>query len=146
MSREPKGRVRPCADTAGGDRARDQSGPASVPVQECQRFLEMLVPGKFPFIPYRERILFNDPDDIDGFFRSFLAEELMGLFDRQRKVDLVRVFFSLLVFDIIPGNGSDRRAEIVFDEAGKQFVGDIYEAPAVEGFRPDDLFEVDLNP
>lgn len=60
----------------------------------------------------------------------------MGLFDRQRKVDLVRVFFPLLVFDIIPGNGSDRRAEIVFDEAGKQFVGDIYEAPAVEGFRP----------
>ena len=145
MSREPKGRVRPCADTAGGDRARDQSGPASVPVQECQRFLELLVPGKFPFIPYRERILFNDPDDIDGFFRSFLAEELMGLFDRQRKVDLVRVFFPLLVFDIIPGNGSDRRAEIVFDEAGKQFVGDIYEAPAVEGFRPDDLFEVEYG-
>ena len=69
----------------------------------------------------------------------------MGLFDRQRKVDLVRVFFPLLVFDIIPGNGSDRRAEIVFDEAGKQFVGDIYEAPAVEGFRPDDLFEVEYG-
>ena len=67
----------------------------------------------------------------------------MGFFDRQGKVDLVRVFFPLFVFNIIPGNGSECRTEIVFDKAGKQFVGDIDEAPAVEGFRTDDLFEVE---